>query len=215
MIDNNDPTEISTLASTQYLELTEIIQCISKALSDNEEETRNVLIGYGLSMLRPMAVQPAPDWIAVEDTSDKNLIDAITHRLGGLPFSALSEDAQYYSSHCEFYWGIPTLINWCHHRRLLVPDGWNQWMNHTYPALNDRELIDNKPGTVKTKVKSRKQEIRKHQTQARHSVWQKEYKRIKIKHPGKRDTWIANKIAKNKETAGDCKAETIRRIMKN
>lgn len=58
-----------------------------------------------------------------------------------------------------------------------------------------------------------KQQARKAATQARHSGWKDEYKRLKELHPDKSDVWIADKISRSSAGKGRSLG-AIRRIMK-
>jgi len=58
-----------------------------------------------------------------------------------------------------------------------------------------------------------KREIRKHDTQAKHSDWGKAYQSLVRKKPRMGDVWYSQQIAKM-DIAQGCKAETIRRYMK-
>lgn len=75
-------------------------------------------------------------------------------------------------------------------------------------------LVDQSPAADRHYMPSvLKREVRKEETRARHEAWRREYRAMKSDHPGKSDSWIAQKIAKGPH-GGGYTAETIRKNMK-
>lgn len=69
------------------------------------------------------------------------------------------------------------------------------------------------PAVKKPNHSGLRRELRKQKTSERYKAWNKAYRELRKKHPGKTDTWISKQI--QKMDIGDGKtAETIRRKMK-
>ena len=77
-----------------------------------------------------------------------------------------------------------------------------------------RQLVDSATTADKRYTPSNaKREVRKSNTQALHESWQKEFRKLKKKHPNMSDTWYSLQIAKM-EIAKGRSAETIRKHLK-
>jgi hypothetical protein len=80
--------------------------------------------------------------------------------------------------------------------------------------IKRNQSLSNRPPHAKGhKPSNARREVSKLNTQARYKSWQKAYRELKKTHPGKSDSWYAQKIAKM-DIAQDRNSETIRKNMK-
>jgi hypothetical protein len=87
------------------------------------------------------------------------------------------------------------------------------------PELTDSEKsaqsisIASTPASTPVRASTAQREVRKLQTQKRHSLWQKAYRKSQKEHPGKSDVWHSKRIANMDEGRGTS-PDTIRKNMK-